>query len=685
MNAKFPDFVIVLPLKFAIMDLKNLPWPKIKKIAIWVGIAIFGTGAVLFALRTPLMKWALNSKVKSFNEAHKADVRVINPHFSGIFTLNFEKIIIKPVDNDTLINIDNLKIKINPLRLITARLSIVRLKADNININVLRDSTGNNYTFLYKTVNKEEPTETVTTNYTRRVDRLMSLFFDILPKDINIGHFGLTLNSKGHKIYATIPKFNINNGDINLDALVTENDSTSTFRMVGKIDTWSNSANIKVFAANASPASIPFISYKYNAKVTFDTLAFGIDNTGYSHGKFKLEGNAMFNGLKILHKKIAQHEVNLEKGSLKYVVNFGKDFVEMDSATVVNFNHLTFSPYAKYRSKPNRFVALSINKDFFPAQDLFSSLPDGIFSSVKGLEVNGELSYHLKFEADWNNLKDLVFESEMKPRNFSIKKYGDVVYPYINSPFTYTFYDNGVPIRTFSVGEDNPNFRSLERIPVFLQYAVMFSEDGNFFGHLGFLTDAFRASLIRNIQAGRFARGGSTITMQLVKNIYLSRNKTIARKMEELLITWMIEHQRLVSKQRMLEIYLNIIEWGPGIFGANEAAEFYFNKDVSQVTPSEAIFMASIIPRPKKFYYSFTDSGSLRQNMTGYYNIIANKLLKRGIISQQDFDGIMPKVNIEGFAKAYLKEPQINLSDTLLRPEDDDPIIVEPNQTPKDN
>ena len=116
----------------------------------------------------------------------------------------------------------------------------------------------------------------------------------------------------------------------------------------------------------------------------------------------------------------------------------------------------------------------------------------------------------------------------------------------------------------------------------------------------------------------------------------------------------------------MLEIYLNIIEWGPGIFGANEAAQFYFGKDVSQVTPNEAIFMASIIPRPKRFYYSFSDSGSLRSHYTGYYKLIASKLLRSGAITQEQFDGIYPHVNLSGLASMYLRQPIEDPTDTLL-------------------
>ncbi len=665
------------------MDFRNLPWKKIKIAALCTGAALITISIILFSFRSSILNSVVASKVSSFNEAHQADVQVIHPHFSGILTINFDKIIIKPLNNDTLINIDNLQIMVNPLRLMMARLSITKLSADNISINALRDSSGNNYTFLIKTSRKDE-TKSTSASYSRRVERLMNLFFDVLPSDIHIKRFNASISSYGHKVSATVPKFDISSGEVDLQARVTEYDSTTVFRFTGDINTWLNSAKIKVYAMNAPKATIPFITYKFNAKVAFDTLAFGIESSGYHHGAYQVSGTAMFNNLFIDHRKIAQKEVTLEKGNLDYVVNFGKDFVELDSATTVTFNKLTFNPYAKYRSKPNRFVALSINKDFFPAQDLFSSLPDGIFSTVKGLEVNGEIAYHLKFEADWNNLNGLIFESDLQSRSFGIKKYGEVAYPYINNPFQYTFYDNGVPSRTFAVGTDNPNFKSLDQIPRVLQYAVMFSEDGNFFGHRGFLIDAFRSSLIRNIQAGRFVRGGSTISMQLVKNIYLSRNKTIARKLEEALVTWLIERQHLVSKNRMLEIYLNIIEWGPGVFGANEASEFYFGKDVSQVTPTEAIFMASIIPRPKKFYYSFSDSGSLRSRYEGYYRLIASKLLRNGIITQEQADGIYPHVNLYGLAKLYLKEPIDNPADTLIIGNDipDDGVVPLPETTP---
>ena len=131
--------------------------------------------------------------------------------------------------------------------------------------------------------------------------------------------------------------------------------------------------------------------------------------------------------------------------------------------------------------------------------------------------------------------------------------------------------------------------------------------------------------------------------MQLVKNLYLKQYKTVARKVEEMIITWLIEENRLIPKERMYEIYLNIIEWGPGIYGAEEASRFYFNKGASELSLSEAIYLACIVPRPKKFFYLFDQEQHLRPWLQAYYRIIHSKMV-RGMIDQQEQDLLVPGV-----------------------------------------
>jgi len=129
--------------------------------------------------------------------------------------------------------------------------------------------------------------------------------------------------------------------------------------------------------------------------------------------------------------------------------------------------------------------------------------------------------------------------------------------------------------------------------------AVIVAEDGTFWSHEGFDWYEFRESVERDIKEGRAARGASTITQQLVKNLFLSTSKNPLRKLKEWVLTWYTE--RVLSKSRILELYLNVIEWGSGVFGIEAASEYYFAKPASALSRDEAARLAAIIPSPRRF------------------------------------------------------------------------------------
>ena len=135
-------------------------------------------------------------------------------------------------------------------------------------------------------------------------------------------------------------------------------------------------------------------------------------------------------------------------------------------------------------------------------------------------------------------------------------------------------------------------------IDALLVHAVVTNEDGGFFRHRGFNTEAVKEAIAENLKAGAFRRGAGTITMQLARNLYLGHERTLSRKAQEVVLAWVLEHLTGVSKERLLEIYLNIIEWGPGIHGADEATRFYFDHDARALTLDEALFLATMVPSP---------------------------------------------------------------------------------------
>ena len=136
----------------------------------------------------------------------------------------------------------------------------------------------------------------------------------------------------------------------------------------------------------------------------------------------------------------------------------------------------------------------------------------------------------------------------------------------------------------------------LSRLPRYVPNAVIVAEDGTFREHSGFDWFEFKESMQKNWAKKKAARGGSTITQQLAKNLYLSTSKDPVRKLKEAVITLLLEHH--LDKNRILEIYLNVIEWGRGIFGIEAAAETYFGRPASTLTFDQALRLAAVIPSP---------------------------------------------------------------------------------------
>ncbi len=131
-----------------------------------------------------------------------------------------------------------------------------------------------------------------------------------------------------------------------------------------------------------------------------------------------------------------------------------------------------------------------------------------------------------------------------------------------------------------------------------LIHAVLSAEDPNFFGHEGIDWDAVKDSIETNIEKGRYARGGSTITQQLAKNLFYTTNKSLIRKAREAVVaTWM---ERDLSKKRIIEIYLNVIEWGDGVYGCEAAARRYYGVSCAALTGDQAAGLAAMIPSPRR-------------------------------------------------------------------------------------
>jgi hypothetical protein len=159
------------------------------------------------------------------------------------------------------------------------------------------------------------------------------------------------------------------------------------------------------------------------------------------------------------------------------------------------------------------------------------------------------------------------------------------------------------PHRPIDVSLTSADFIALHDVPPLFARTLLLSEDAGFYGHRGIDLRELPSALFTNWSRGGAARGASTITQQLAKNLFLSRDKQVGRKLQELAITFLLESA--LGKDRILEIYLNIIEWGPDLRGLRPAARHYFGREPQALTPAQMAFLVAIIPGPIKYQSSF--------------------------------------------------------------------------------
>lgn len=183
----------------------------------------------------------------------------------------------------------------------------------------------------------------------------------------------------------------------------------------------------------------------------------------------------------------------------------------------------------------------------------------------------------------------------------------------------------------FVVGPDNSRWTPAAQIPTVMKWSVIVAEDANFYRHEGIDLKALKEAVKYDLEKKRFARGASTITQQTAKNLFLSREKTITRKIEEFYLAKRIEQE--LTKERILELYLNIVELGPMVYGVGHGARYYFNKPVSVLTARQCAFLAAMLPGPQKVYnpYRRLDRVLKRSDM------ILRQLRNQGILTESEY------------------------------------------------
>jgi monofunctional biosynthetic peptidoglycan transglycosylase len=198
----------------------------------------------------------------------------------------------------------------------------------------------------------------------------------------------------------------------------------------------------------------------------------------------------------------------------------------------------------------------------------------------------------------------------------------------------------------FVVGPKNRSWTPSGRIPSEMKWAVILAEDSNFYKHEGFDVKAIKNAIKYDLEKKSLKRGASTITQQAAKNLFLSREKTITRKLKEIYLAYRMEQE--LTKGRIIELYLNVVELGPMVYGIGQGAEYYFGKPASSMTPRECAFLAAMLPGPRLAYNPYKNLGKVLKRS----DMILRLLRQKGVLGEGEYQAALAQSpNIAGMQR----------------------------------
>ncbi len=614
-----------------------------------------------FVFRNAFLQEAIVKITTKLETQYDCKFAVKEASFDGINGVNLSEIVLVPKNADTLFSIQKMKTSVSFWHLLFGDVQLGTLEIKNGFVQLVKNENGKNFeAFLKKDTDTAKVTEKK--DYAVWAYHLISKALNLIPTDMSIENLSFRLDDNGKKATILFQNLRLEDKQLQTAIDVKTNTFAQRWSIKGFADPRNKKADIRFFNIDTGAIKLPYFDERFNLKSSFDSIRLNVENIDMDGDELRIDGFSSIANLKINHAKIASKDVVIKNAKFDYRLLLGSDFISVDSSSTVQFNKIKFHPYLAYETESDTIYKIKVAIPKMKAQDFITSLPDGLFTHFQGMEAQGNFDYQLNFMFNKNKPNQLVFESNLNKEDLKITKYGEANLNKLNGEFVYQAIIKNVLQRPILVGTANSNYTPMNKISPYLRKCVLTTEDPSFFSHRGFIAEAFKQSIIKNIKTKKFSRGGSTISMQLIKNVFLTREKTVSRKLEEILLVYILENNHIVSKERMLEVYFNIIEWGPNVYGIGEASRFYFQKSPSELTLNECLYLATIIPSPRKFMYQFNEEGFLKGFATTKQTYLTNLMLRRGILSVDDTLYKHQKVVLSGNAKSLIR---LRVKDTI--------------------
>jgi len=358
----------------------------------------------------------------------------------------------------------------------------------------------------------------------------------------------------------------------------------------------------------------------------------------FGAGVAKVDGQLTLAGINVSHRLLAREVVR--------DVGFGVDVhavldpaarrleIERLAITREGVELLVTGELVHPATREDRRYRVTLEVPEVGCQAVLDAIPRELIPGLIGFELDGKFSARLAINADFSKLDDLEVDATIGIDGCRVSKAPALASAgRLKRSFVHRVTMRDGRTRRLNLYPASSSYTPLANISRYMSEAVLTTEDGGFRRHDGFNRSQLEVALRRNLQSGKVRLGASTITMQMVKNVLLSHERTLSRKLQELFLTWWIE--QALSKQRIMELYLNVIEFGPGVYGVTNASRHYFGKYPSELGSLEAAYLAVMLPSPVRRHVHYCKGAPDERFMTKL-RFVHDLMLERGRISADE-------------------------------------------------
>jgi hypothetical protein len=621
---------------------------------------------ILFILKGWLVGVAVSKMQKKLKDQYHLDLTIKSYKLNGWSEVVVQGVECRNAQRDTVAYFNMAQINIKLWPLVRGKLRLEKMWADEgfIDITLLKHLRHH-----AKTI--EEPKDSTKFAKAKKYLGLVKDFADMVPDNFLVKKIRISYQDSIGQVGGYIDSLSYADTRLNIKVDLTINRQRQSWSINGNFEKSSLQTHLNVTSDVTGFYELAMIKELAKAQFGFRTFVVDIERLEDNADDIYVRGDVKAEKVLVYNPRLSTDTISMPSGGVDFSIRLTESRLILDSTSRLHLNDLTAMISSDYTYSYPGSIHARLELAPVPAQNIINAMPQGAFEMARTITLDGRMGYHLDFYLNIDEKDSIKIDASVINEGLKIINTGRADLRKLNGSFTYHPYNSRRPIL---VDSTNSSFTPMRRIPRQLIDAVVSSEDPNFFSHHGIEPDAIEASFLKNMQNGSFRQGGSTISMQLVKNVFLTHKKTIDRKLEEFFLVWLLENMHIASKNRMLEVYLNIIEWGPDVYGIGEASQFYFNKRPGELTLNESIFLAKIIPQPLGFMHRFDEKGNLKENFQLKVLNTVDRLSRHGKIDEEQTGSYWPEVRITGRARNLIKivpsNDSLRVKDSISRAND---------------